>query len=81
MGPIKVKAVVPKDHRVEISLPPEVPEGPVELEVRVAASPEAADGPDRMLEVLAELREARRRYVGPPVLLSAAVSELRNAGG
>ena len=81
MGPIKVKAIVPHNHRVEISLPPEVPEGPVELEVRVAAPPGASNGPDRMLAVLAELREARKRYSGPPPLLSAAVSELRNAGG
>ena len=35
MGPLKIKGVIPKDRRVEISLPAGVPEGPVDLEVTI----------------------------------------------
>ena len=83
MGPLKIKGVVPKDRKVEISLPPEVPEGPVDLEVVITAATQGgpnqpADGMDAVLD---ELREFRKQFEGRDIRLSDAVIELRQEEG
>jgi hypothetical protein len=79
MGPFKIKGVIPKDRRVEISLPPEVPEGPVDLEVTI--TPVTADRAvrtrDDVDEMLDRLREFRKQFEGRDIRLSDAVIELR----
>jgi len=82
MGPLKIKAVVPKDHRVEIVLPPEVPEGPVELEVTVTRT--AGNGPDCPHDwgpALERLRRLRESLEGLDLRLSDEVIKLRREEG
>ena len=82
MGPLKIKAVVSKDHRVDIAVPPEVPEGPVDIEMTI--TPETAiggsDDPQGIREVLGRLREFRKQFEGRDIRLSDAVIELRREG-
>jgi len=82
MGPLKIKAVVPKDHRVEIALPFSVPEGPVELEVTVTQV--AGNGPDRQYDwgpALERLRQLRDSLEGLDLKMSDEVIKLRHEEG
>jgi hypothetical protein len=83
MGPLKIKGVMPKDRRVEISLPAGVPEGPVDLEVTItpAAQGGLSQPADGMNAVLDELREFRKQFEGRDIRLSDAVIELRQEEG
>lgn len=82
MGPLKIKGVIPKDRRVEISLPAGVPEGPVDLEITItpAAQGRPSQHADGMDAVLDELREFRKQFEGRDIRLSDAVIELRQEG-
>ena len=79
MGPLKIKGVVPKDRKVEIILPPEVPEGPVDIEVTITpvTADRAVRARDDVDEMLDRLREFRKQFEGRDILLSDAVIELR----
>jgi hypothetical protein len=79
MGPIRIHTTVPKDHRVEISLPPEVPEGPADLAIIVTPTA-PADGEDWRAdrrEMLARLAEFRERFKGRNLNMAEEVIKLR----
>lgn len=82
MGSLRIKTVVSKDHRVEIALPPEVPEGPVEIEMTVTqAGREVDDARPEWDEVLARLRKLRERFAGRDIRLSDEVIRTRREEG
>lgn len=78
MEMLRVHTMVPRNHRVQITLPDGVPEGPAELVVVVehdARKPEARQA--NLLQLLDELRDFRRQFEGRDVWLSDAVIEER----
>jgi hypothetical protein len=82
MGPLRIKAIVPKDHRVEIAVPPDVPEGPVEIEMTFTPEPgDAGNGKPDWDEVLDRLRELRESLAGRDIRLSDEVIKLRQEEG
>ena len=82
MGPIKIKIIVPKNRLVEAPLPPEVPEGPVELEITVAnTGTETVDNDGGWNSVLAELRKLRERIPERNIGLSDEVIRMRREEG
>ncbi len=83
METLRIKTIVPKNHRVEITLPPEVPEGPAEMVVTVkpTASPSDEERLAKRSEVLADLRKLREKYAHRNFRLSEAVIEVRREEG
>ena len=82
MGPLRIKTVVSKDHRIEISLPPEVPEGPVDIEMTVTPSrADAKNGKVDWDDVLVRLRKLRESFAGRDIRLSEEVIKLRQEEG
>jgi len=82
MGPIKIKTIVPKNRRVEVPLPPEVPEGPVELSITVAnTGTETADNNAGWSAILSELRKLRERIPERNIGLSDEVIRMRREEG
>ncbi|MEK7766447.1 MAG: hypothetical protein AAB368_09435 [bacterium] len=82
MGPLKIKAFVPKDHRVEIALPPEVPEGDVELEVTVSSAvAEVREKPYNWGPALDRLRDLRGDLKSLDLGLSDEIIRMRREEG
>lgn len=84
MQTVHLHAVVPKDRRLEISLPLEIPEGPADMlliveTVREGQSPDAEI--HAMRSALERLRSVRERTAGKQIRLSDAVIEERRAEG
>jgi hypothetical protein len=58
----KLKVTIPEDHRVEVQLPDDFPEGPAEIIVlatRSAGDASHLSAQQRMLAILAELRSVQ----------------------
>lgn len=85
METLRIKTIVPKNHRVEITLPPEVPEGPAEMVVTIKPTASLSDSDEERLarrsEVLADLRKLREKYAHRNFRLSEAVIEVRREEG
>ena len=82
MGPLKIKAIVSKDHRLQIELPAEVPEGPVELEVTVTGpSGSGSNGRYDWAAGLERLRLFRNSLEGLDLRLSDEVIRSRREEG
>ena len=79
MEMLRLHTVVPKNHRVQITLPAEVPVGPAELEVVVRSEAHLPDAGRRsnLLKILDELKASRRQFDGRDIRLSEAVLEER----
>jgi len=80
MQTLHFHAVVPKDRRLEIALPPEIPEGPVDMVLVLESAKEAQTTEARhgaMRTALERLRGVRAKTAGRQVRLSEAVIEER----
>ena len=82
MGPLKIKAFVPEDRRVEIALPREVPEGEVLLEVTVSSRVGAMrETPYNWGPALDRLSHLRGDLKGLDLRLADEVIRLRHEEG
>ena len=82
MQTLRMHTVVPKDRRLEISLPPEVPEGPTEIVIILEPAKDGYQGVasrQAVVESLKRLRDLRGKTAGRNVRLSDAVLEERHA--
>jgi len=80
---LRVRAVVPKDHRVEITLPENVPEGPVDMVVTLTPASGESDEARRVRvrASLAGLAALRDKYAHLDLRLSETVIEMRREEG
>lgn len=79
METVRLRTIVPKSHRIEIDLPPQVPEGPADVLVIVETPPAHADGDKKknLLLLLDDLQAFREQFRGRDIRLSDAVIEER----
>jgi len=80
---LRLRTVVPRDHRIEIVLPENVPEGPADVEVTVTPTNVGDNGDWRVRRMawLAELDAVRKKHAHLNVRLSEAVIEMRREEG